>query len=172
MTQPEEVKLIIFDVDGVLTNGSITYDSDGRELKSFFAHDGFALKNAAEITGLKVGLLTARESCIVARRAKELNIQYFEQGCGDKSLGVDRLMQQAGIAPEATAFVGDELIDLPAMQKVGYPIAVANAVDEVKTIARYTTVKSGGNGAARDAIEHLLKADGRWQQVVDAYFTK
>ena len=162
------IKLIIFDVDGVLTDGSITIDSAGNESKRFYVRDGLAIR-AAMTMGLKVGVLTARASRALTLRMAELGVDLVLQGVSNKVIGLETLCQRAGVMPDEVAYVGDDLVDLPVMVRCAYPIAVADAVAEVKAEARYVTAAPGGRGAARQAIEHILKAQGKWDQVLEQY---
>ncbi len=168
MSDPSAIKLLIFDVDGVLTDGAIHVDDHGVESKRFHVRDGFAIKAAMSL-GLKVGVLTGRSTRAVTIRMLDLGVKHFIQGAGDKAVGFETLCQQTGVAPEEAAYLGDDLIDLPAMLRCGYPMAVADAVAEVRSEARYVTAVRGGRGAARDAIEHILKAQGRWDEVIERY---
>jgi len=119
--------------------------------------------------GLKVGILTSRASRAVTLRMIELGIDLVMQGARNKLVGLETLCQRAEVPPESTAFVGDDLLDLPALTRCGYPIAVADAVAEVREAASYTTSAPGGRGAAREAIEHILKKQNLWAQVVKHY---
>jgi 3-deoxy-D-manno-octulosonate 8-phosphate phosphatase (KDO 8-P phosphatase) len=168
MANPTDIKLIVFDVDGVLTDGSIVLDDRGVETKRFYVRDGFAIRAAMEM-GLRVGVLTGRASIAVTHRMVELGIDLLLQGTRDKLYGLETLCQQAHLDPQQSAYVGDDLIDLPAMLRCGYPMAVADAVAEVRDEARYVTTLPGGRGAARDAIEHVLRAQGRWDELVERY---
>ena len=162
------IKLIIFDVDGVLTDGSIVIDDAGVESKRFYARDGLAIKSALAL-GLKIGVLTARSSRALTLRMDELGVDLVLQGSSNKVFGLETLCQRAGVMPEEVAYVGDDLVDLPVMVRCAYPIAVADAVAEVKAEARYVTSAPGGRGAARQAIEHILKAQDRWDEVVERF---
>lgn len=164
----DTIKFIVFDVDGVLTDGAIIVDDHGIESKRFHVRDGFGLK-AAMLGGLKVGVLTGRSTRAVALRMIELGIDLLAQGVSDKRIGLEQLCQRAGVLPEETAYVGDDLIDLPAMMLCGYAVAVADAVAEVREQAAFVTAAAGGRGAAREAIEHVLKAQGKWDEVIDRY---
>jgi len=168
MTKPELIRMIVFDVDGVLTDGSIQIDDRGIESKRFFVRDGFAIRAAMSL-GIKIGVLTGRSSRSVTLRMAELGIDLVQQGHIDKAIGLERLCQRTQIDPGEIAYVGDDLIDLPAMLRCGYPIAVADAVAEVRNEARYITHARGGRGAARDAIEHILKSQGRWEELIERY---
>jgi len=162
------LKLLIFDVDGVLTDGSIIVNDLGQESKRFYVRDGFAMKFAMSL-GLKIGVITGRSSRSVSLRMTELGVQFYMPGSKNKLIALETLCQQAGVLPEHAAFVGDDLIDIPAMLRCGYPIAVADAVEEVRGLAKYVTRASGGRGAAREAIEHVLKAQGRWDELLERY---
>ncbi len=168
MAELAKIQLVVFDVDGTLTDGGLIYDSAGGEIKRFHVRDGFAF-TAAMSVGLKVGVITARESPIVTRRMAELNVELVMQGQRDKKIALETLCQQAGLLLEQAAYVGDDLLDLPAMLSSGYAIAVADAAAEVKYAAKYVTQLPGGHGAAREAIEHILKAQGKWDAVVDQF---
>ena len=194
-----KVKLIIFDVDGVLTDGKIWIfpapaDADRRpqagipdksaqpgdsggvgfqsasliEAKGFHAHDGTAIM-LARMAGIKTGIITKRISETVALRARDLKIDHIHQGIQDKAAVFAQILEKDGISAAEAAFVGDDVIDLPAMRKCGLAIAVKNARSEVKAEAHWTTSHSGGDGAARDAVEYILKAQGKWKQTVEAY---
>ncbi len=168
MADPTDIRMVVFDVDGVLTDGQIILNDHGVETKQFDVRDGFAM-SAAQRMGLKVAVLTGRSSRVVTLRMTELAVDSLLQGAGDKAMGLQTICEQAQLQPQQCAFVGDDLIDLPAMLRCGYPIAVADAVDEVRAQARYITTAPGGHGAAREAIEHLLRGQGRWQQLVEQY---
>ena len=166
MAEPADIRMVVFDVDGVLTDGRIILNDHGVETKTFDVRDGFAIV-AARRLGLQVAALTGRSSRVVTLRMTELGVDPFIQGSGDKAAGLQAICERAQLQPPQCAFVGDDLFDLPAMLRCGYPIAVADAVAEVRARARYVTTAPGGRGAAREAIEHLLQ--GRWQQLVERY---
>jgi 3-deoxy-D-manno-octulosonate 8-phosphate phosphatase (KDO 8-P phosphatase) len=191
----KKIKLILFDVDGVLTDGKIWIfpapagvkqtveghlsqkeDQGGFgfagetmiEAKGFNAHDGAGI-SLARLAGIKTGLITKRISETVALRARDLKIDFVRQGIQDKRTCFEEILQEAGLKASEACFVGDDVIDLPAMRHCGFAVAVANAREEVKREAHYVTRHSGGDGGARDAIEYILKAQGQWQKVVDEY---
>ncbi|MCC6581254.1 MAG: HAD-IIIA family hydrolase [Phycisphaeraceae bacterium] len=168
MPHTPSIKMIVFDVDGVLTDGGIIVSDHGVESKRFHVRDGFAIKAAMKV-GMQVGVITGRSTMAVTLRMTDLGVRHVLQGCGDKLVGLERLCQNAGVLPEETAYVGDDLIDLPALLRCGYPIAVKDAVEEVRAGVRYVTSVPGGYGAAREAIEHVLKLLGKWDQIVDQY---
>jgi|SRR5579871_1861807 len=151
--------LLAMDVDGVLTDGSLAYDSEGREWKQFHVTDGLGLVLLAQI-GVSVAWITGRSSSIVERRAQELRIPYLMQGVRDKSKALDTVRQQMGIAWEEIAYIGDDWNDLPVFQAAGVKIAVSNAVTEVKALADMVTLREGGKGAVREVCDALLDARG------------
>jgi len=180
-----KIRLLLFDVDGVLTDGKLFFvpqdshqppsgDSAERtaqgqvEVKGFHAHDGVA-HSLARIAGLKTGLITRRSSETVALRARDLKLEYVRQGIQDKRTALEEIVKEEGIRLDEAAFVGDDVIDLPAMRAAGFAIAVKNARAEVKQEAHYVTARAGGEGALRDAVEFILKAQGKWKKVVEDY---
>lgn len=168
MEKPADLKLIVLDVDGVLTDGRILVDDLGVESKAFYVRDGFAIRAAMSV-GLKVGVLTGRASRVVALRMAELGVELVIQGAREKLVGFETLCQRAGVLPEQAAYVGDDLVDLPPLLGCGYAIAVADAVAEVRAEANYVTRAPGGRGAVREAIEHVLAAQERWDEIVERY---
>jgi len=168
MTEPVDIRFVVFDVDGVLTDGRILLDARGTETKRFHVRDGLAIR-AAMSMGIKIGVLTARSSPAVALRMNELNVKLLIQGAKDKKIGFQTLCQQAEVEMNQTAYMGDDLLDLPALLRCGYPMAPADAVAEVLKVARYITAASGGQAAAREAIEHILKAQGHWDKCVEQF---
>ncbi|MEE9404994.1 MAG: HAD-IIIA family hydrolase, partial [Algisphaera sp.] len=152
---PVAVKLLIFDVDGVLTDGAITYHAGGGESKNFNTKDGLGLRAAMQ-SGVQVAIVTARSSEMVARRMEQLGIEHVVQGCKDKAAEVVRLAKVLGVTLADTGYLGDDLVDLPAMARVGYPMAVADAASELCAMAAFVTTLPGGRGAAREAVEHVL----------------
>lgn len=167
-TSPSQLDLLFFDVDGVLTDGAITYHEDGSESKNFHIQDGLGLRAAMQ-SGLKVVVITARQSDLVKRRMTQLGVDRLVQGCKDKASEVAKIAGEFGIELADCGYLGDDLVDLAAMDAVGYPMAVADAAEELKQVAAYVTVKPGGRGAAREAVEHVLKAQGKWAAVVEWY---
>lgn len=162
------IRCVVFDVDGVLTDGRLFYAGREEPLRAFHVHDGLAIAWFQRFGGV-TAILTGKSGAAIESRAAELGIQHVIQGSRDKAADLGRLLQQLNVAPQQTAVVGDDLNDLPAMRVCGYPIAVANAAEEVKAAARYVTKRVGGHGAVREAIEHLLRAAGRWDQVLAHY---
>ncbi|WP_094603899.1 3-deoxy-D-manno-octulosonate 8-phosphate phosphatase KdsC [Sporomusa silvacetica DSM 10669] len=165
------IKLIIFDVDGVLTEGHIIFGQDGEALKAFHCQDGMGI-SLAHKAGLKTAIITGRESQIVHRRATELKIGDIHQGAADKVIDLHSLMKKHSLTLEQIAYVGDDINDLPVMVQVGLPCAVANAVPEVKAVAKYIAIRQGGNGAVRDIIEYILKSQNAWDKIISEYMQK
>ena len=176
-----KIKLLLFDVDGVLTDGKLYFLPDhgqqnssdltaqgSVEFKGFHAHDGVAI-SLARIGGLRTGLITRRFSETVAVRARDLKLEFASQGIRDKGAAFEKIVRQAGLQPDEAAFVGDDIIDLPAMRAGGLAIAVNDARAEVKEEAHYITPHRGGEGALRDAVEFILKAQGKWKEAVENY---
>lgn len=163
-----EIRCLCLDVDGVLTDGRLQVGDDGRGMRVFHVHDGFALHWFQRLGGVVV-LCTGKRSAAIAARARELGIEHLIQGSQDKLADVQALLGRLDIELRQVAMIGDDLPDLPIMQRCGFPIAVANAVDEVKAVARLVTRQSGGHGAVREAVEHLLRSSGRWSEVLRQY---
>jgi YrbI family 3-deoxy-D-manno-octulosonate 8-phosphate phosphatase len=162
------IELILSDVDGVLTDGSIWYDNQGVELKGFHIRDGLGIK-LWQRAGFKFGVLTARTSHIVKLRAGELGIDIVRQGFEDKLPVAQDILRERGLAPEQVCYIGDELTDLPVIRFVGLGVAVGDAAEEVRAAAAHTTALSGGHGAVRELVETILKAKGRWDDVIQRY---
>jgi 3-deoxy-D-manno-octulosonate 8-phosphate phosphatase (KDO 8-P phosphatase) len=193
----KKIKLLLFDVDGVLTDGKVyifpapagfhgsAVDPAAKqtaggfgvvsqsliESKGFHAHDGTAI-SFARIAGITTGLITKRISETVALRARDLKIKHVHQGAQDKGTVFQEILRQERLDANQAAFVGDAVMDLPVMRNCGLAIAVANARAEVKAEAHYVTPHAGGEGALRDAIEYILKAQGRWKQVLNDYISE
>jgi 3-deoxy-D-manno-octulosonate 8-phosphate phosphatase (KDO 8-P phosphatase) len=163
------VRLLVLDVDGVLTDGTVLLDAEGRESKAFSVRDGagIALLRRA---GVEVALLSGREAACVAHRARELGIRECEQGVREKVAAFERLAARLGVAPEECAFVGDDMIDLPLMRRVGVAAAPADAAEEARRAARLVTAAPGGRGAVREVAEAILRAKGVWEKVVAEAF--
>jgi 3-deoxy-D-manno-octulosonate 8-phosphate phosphatase (KDO 8-P phosphatase) len=164
--------VLLYDVDGVLTNGDITIipdrDGDAVEVKSFSAHDGLGI-SLARLAGLKIGFITKRNSQVVAIRARDLKIDYVFQGQSHKMDAVRQILAAEGCTLKEVAYVGDDIIDLPVMRSVGLAIATANARPQIKAMAHFITPLAGGAGAGRDAIDFLLEARGVLAQTIEQY---
>jgi 3-deoxy-D-manno-octulosonate 8-phosphate phosphatase (KDO 8-P phosphatase) len=157
LEKAKKVKMILLDVDGVLTDGSIIYSSNCGEIKVFNAQDGYGIVRAIEL-GLKVGIITGRESEIIKRRANELGISDLIQNAIDKVKPFEELSKKYGFDKEEFCYVGDDILDIPLLKIVGFSAAPSNARSEVKRIADYVASSSGGNGAVREIIDFILKA--------------
>ena len=195
LDRAKKIKVILFDVDGVLTDGSIWFfpapaatprSSDSHvakhadapgfgiisqnliEAKGFNAHDGTGI-SLARLGGLKTGMVTKRISETVALRARDLKIDFLFQGAQNKSEILDKILAESGFTEEQIAYVGDDVIDLPIMTRCGLAIAVANARPQVKAISHFETPSRGGHGAGRDAVEYILEAQGTLERVIEAY---
>ncbi len=158
-TGANRVRLLVLDVDGVMTDGSIVYDEQGRELKFFSVRDGFGIRLWKE-AGFGVAVITARGGAHVRRRCEELGIEHVIEGSKNKGEAIDALSERTGVPPGEMACLGDDWPDLAMFGRVGYPMAVADAEELVRERARYITERSGGRGAVREAVEHLLIARG------------
>ncbi|MDD2663482.1 MAG: HAD-IIIA family hydrolase [Dechloromonas sp.] len=155
-----QTRLIAFDIDGVMTDGGLTYTDDGHELKTFNVQDGLGIK-LLQKAGIEVAIITGRKSGVVAARARDLGIEHVHQGVADKRATLAALLERLGVQWPECAFMGDDLIDLPAMTRCGLAIAPANARPVVKEIAHTVTEAGGGRGAVREAAELILEAQGR-----------
>ncbi len=165
-----QVKLLLMDVDGTMTDGSVTLlsQSDGTalEIKSFDAHDGQGL-TLAHTAGLRTGCITGRESAALLRRSQEMKMEFIYMKQALKMPAYEEILRRAGVSDVAVAYVGDDLPDIPLLRRVGLAIAVGDAVPEVKQAAHYTTQALAGHGAIRDAVELILKSKGIWAEMID-----
>lgn len=164
----KRIALVIFDVDGVLTDGGIYHTEDGNEFKRFDAADGAGIKYLRRC-GVGVAFLTGRQSRIVARRAAELGVELVEQNAKQKLPALERILAAAATAPANAAYVGDDLIDIPPMLACAWSAAPASAQQEVRRIASYVTRAPAGHGAAREVCELILRAQGKWVKFVADY---
>ncbi len=164
--QSPRIRLFVMDVDGTLTDGTITYTADGLELKSFHARDGAGIK-FLPLANITPAIVSGRASAATQRRAAELGIETVVEGVADKLPVVDRLRRERNLTWEEVAFIGDDLTDIPPMRSAGFSAAPADAAPEVRSIATYVCSLGGGRGAVREAIENLLRAQGAWDQVLD-----
>ena len=163
------IKLLLLDVDGVLTDGRIIYDNQGNELKAFDVKDGHGLK-LLQRAGIKVGIITGRSSAVVAHRAKELGIEILYQGALNKLGPYQEILAEQGLSDEQVAYVGDDVVDLPILRRVGFSATVADAVPEVPPRVDYVTTRPGGRGAVREICDLILRANGSWQELTERYF--
>jgi 3-deoxy-D-manno-octulosonate 8-phosphate phosphatase (KDO 8-P phosphatase) len=163
-----DIKLLVLDVDGVLTDTAIIINADGSESKMFSSLDGHGIR-MWQRAGLNVAFLSGRESEATTRRAQQLGIEHCIQDCHNKLPALRELAEKLKLKAEELAFIGDDLTDLPPIRYAGFGVAVANAVDEVKQQADYVTTRSGGRGAVREVIEYILKNTGKWQHLMERY---
>ena len=165
----KRVKLLIVDIDGVMTDGRIIYSIYGDELKFFDVQDGFgiALLNRS---GIKCAIITAKKSRIVKMRARDLKMAGAYQGYQDKVEPFNKLLRRFRLSPEEVCFMGDDLIDIPVLKRVGFSVAVSNAAEEVKAGVQYITSRTGGRGAVREVCDLILKSQGKWDTATSRYF--
>ena len=164
------VRLIVLDVDGVLTDGAIRLGADGEEGRTFYVRDGLGIRMGQE-AGLQFAILSGRESAAVTRRATELGIEEINQRVLDKGPAFRELVDRLNVEAEATCFVGDDLIDLPAMRLAGLAVAPADADPETRSRAHYVTGSRGGHGAVREVIDLVLHASGKWHEVMGRFLS-
>jgi 3-deoxy-D-manno-octulosonate 8-phosphate phosphatase (KDO 8-P phosphatase) len=168
----KQIKVLIFDVDGVLTDGQIfvipNAEGHGVEAKGFAAHDGLGI-SLGRLGGLRIGIITKRQSQTVAIRANDLKLEFIYQGQSHKMNAIKDILQKTGHTIDQLAYVGDDIIDLPVMRQCGLAIATANARQQVKSAAHYITPNPGGFGGARDAIDFILTAQGTLDKVIEQY---
>ena len=160
------IRLIVMDVDGVLTDGRIFYSAEGVESEAFFVRDGLGLRMAQQ-AGLLTAILTGRTSGAVLHRAKELGISEIHQGVLNKLEAYEILLQRYGLTDEVAAYVGDDLNDLPLLGRAGLSAAPADAAPEVRAKVAYVTTQAGGRGAVREVIDLILKAQSRWEELIE-----
>ena len=163
-----KIELVVLDVDGVLTDGRLFYGDEGELFKAFFTVDGLGIKLAQRV-GIHFAIITGRKSKIVAERARELGIESVHQGIHDKAAALDEVLARFDLQPEAACFIGDDIIDWPAMRRVGMTAAPADAVPDIRERVDYVAERKGGRGAVREVIDLLLKASGRWQQATELF---
>ncbi len=165
-----KIKVVLMDVDGTLTDGSVTLlsqpDGSALEIKTFDAHDGQGL-SLGRTAGLRMGVITGRESAALRRRMKELNVEFVYEKQPHKIAAYEEILKKAGVSEDEVAFLGDDLPDLTVMRRVGLAAAVGNATLEVKKAAHFVTARTGGKGAARELIELILKSKGIWDEMIE-----
>ncbi len=164
-TRARRVRLLLFDVDGVLTNGKILLHADGSESKQFDIRDGTAIV-LAERAGLRTGLLSARHSAATTERAAQLRIPVVRQGAADKLEAFGEILRSESLSEADVAYMGDDLLDLPVLARAGLSAAPADAVDEVRQRVAWVSGRRGGDGAVRELVELVLRAQGRWDALV------
>ena len=156
------------DCDGVLTDGRLWLTSDGDEQKAFHARDGQGI-SLLHRAGLRTGIITGRTSSAVDRRAQDLKMSYVRQYAKDKIKALDEILADAGVARDECAYIGDDVADIPVMRRVGFAVAVSDAVEETKQAAQYITALKGGQGAVREVCDLVLKAQGRWDELMERF---
>jgi 3-deoxy-D-manno-octulosonate 8-phosphate phosphatase (KDO 8-P phosphatase) len=170
LERARKIKLFLMDVDGTLTDGGvmlISLPNDGgvAEMKGFNSQDGMGLK-LAHTMGIRTGFITGRKSPAVSQRAKELNVEFVYLGQATKMAAFDECLQKAGVQEEEVAYMGDDLPDMPLSKRAGLAVAVANAAPELKAVSHFVTRSRGGDGTAREVVELILKAQGRWEEAI------
>ncbi len=164
------IKVMLMDVDGTITDGSVALlsqpDGSALEIKTFDAHDGQGI-SLGRTAGLRMGVITGRESPALRRRMNELNVEFVYEKQAHKIAAYEEIVKKTGVREEEVAFLGDDLPDLSVMRRVGLAVAVGNAAPEVKHLAHYTTVRNGGKGAARELVELILRSKGIWDEMID-----
>ncbi len=167
-TRAAAVRLLVLDVDGVLTDGRLYFGADGEAMKVFDVRDGHGIKLLRE-AGIEVAILSARRSPIVERRARELGIARVMQGAADKAAGLADLMQASNVRPEQCGYIGDDWPDLVALATAGFAATVADAAPEVRRLAHWISAAPGGRGAVRELAEFILRAQGRFDQLLSVH---
>jgi 3-deoxy-D-manno-octulosonate 8-phosphate phosphatase (KDO 8-P phosphatase) len=168
LSRARRVRLVVFDVDGVLTDGRLWYGPGGEELKAFHAFDGLGVK-LLRLAGLKTALLSGRDSPAVAERAKELGIEHVLQGVEDKRKAFDALLRRLRVKRAATSYMGDDVVDLPVLMRCGFACAPHEAPEEVRRSAHYIASADAGHGAAREVCEFILEAQGKLGKVLQRF---
>lgn len=164
----KKIKIFITDVDGVLTDGKIIYSNNGEEIKAFHVQDGLGFKLLKNI-GIKTAIITSRKSNIVEKRGKELKIDYIFQNIKNKKEAVNIILQNEDIKYENILYIGDDLVDLPVLKKVGFPVTVPSAPEILKENCIYITKKEGGNGAVREVIDLILKLREEYEEAIKEF---
>jgi 3-deoxy-D-manno-octulosonate 8-phosphate phosphatase (KDO 8-P phosphatase) len=168
LEKARDIQLLLLDVDGVLTDGNLLYSGNGEESKAFNTQDGFGLRLLRE-AGVEVGVITARKSEVVARRANELKMGHIYQGVGNKNEAFKEVMRVTGLKPYQIAYMGDDWLDLVLLQQVGLALVPANGAREVKEIAHFITARSGGAGAVRDACDLIIEGKNLLMELLQKY---
>lgn len=164
----QNIKMLILDVDGVMTDGRVIMDDNGREIKNFDVRDGHGIK-LIQRYGIKVVLLTGRKSAVVLHRAHDLEIKEVHQKVFNKKEVLLKILKKNKLTAAGAAFIGDDIVDIPVLKAVGFSAAVANALDVVKKSVDYVTQKKGGRGAVREVCDMLLQAQGKWPEIAAKY---
>jgi 3-deoxy-D-manno-octulosonate 8-phosphate phosphatase (KDO 8-P phosphatase) len=170
ITRAARIKLMIFDVDGILTDGSLHFGADGEMIKTFNVLDGHGIKMLQQ-SGVAVAIISARQSPIVLKRATDLGIRHVQQGIHDKRSAFDQLLKETSLSADVCGFVGDDVIDLPILMRVGFAASVPNGHADVRSRVHYVTQASGGRGAAREICDLILRAQGNYEAALAPYLT-
>ena len=170
ITRAARLKLMIFDVDGILTDGSLHFGPDGEVIKTFNVLDGHGIK-MLQYSGVATAIVSARQSPIVLRRAADLGIRHVQQGVHDKRTAFEQLLMETGLDAAVCGFIGDDVIDLPILSRVGFSASVPNGHPEVRARVHYVTQASGGRGAAREICDLILRAQGNYETALAPYLT-
>lgn len=165
-----KVRLMIFDIDGVMTDGSLLYMADGEAIKTFHVHDGLGIKMLQQ-SGVPTAIITARQSEIITKRAKDLGITHVMQGVHDKRVGFETLLEKLGLTADQCGFLGDDWIDLPVLTRVGFAASVPNGRAEVQARVHHITEARGGHGAVRELCELIMRAQGKYEAALAPYLT-
>lgn len=168
LPKAKDIKLLLLDVDGVLTDGNLIYSHEGKESKSFNTQDGFGLRMIQD-AGIDVGIITARSSEALERRAQDLKISHIYQGAANKLEAYKEIIKATGMKPYQIAYMGDDWLDIVLLKRVGLAVAPANAVTEVKEMVHYTTSQSGGHGAVRELCDLILEGMGKHKEILQEY---
>ncbi len=163
-----KIKLLILDVDGVLTDGGIILDNEGNELKSFHVRDGHGIKLLIR-KGVDVAIITGRHSRVVERRAHELGVKEIHQKCFNKVIAYEEIKGKFALQDEEIAYIGDDVVDIPLLRRVGLPVTVADASEDVRAFSMIVTKNRGGRGAVREITDLILKAKGFWEGIINDY---
>lgn len=171
LAKARQIKLLLLDVDGVLTDGTLIFSHDGHESKAFNTQDGFGIRLLQE-AGIDIGLITARKSTAVAKRAENLKLRYVYQGESNKLIAYKDILRDSGLKPVQIAYMGDDWLDLILLKRVGFAIAPANSVEEVKEMAHFTTTKNGGDGAVRQVCDLILQSKDLHRKLLQLYMNR
>jgi 3-deoxy-D-manno-octulosonate 8-phosphate phosphatase (KDO 8-P phosphatase) len=171
LSKAKDIKLLLLDVDGVLTDGSLIYSHEGKESKAFNTQDGFGLRMLQD-AGVEVGIITARSSEALERRGQDLKISHLYQGAGNKLVAYKEIVKATGLKPFQIAYMGDDWLDMVLLKRVGLAVAPANAVQEVKEMVHYTTEQSGGHGAVRELCDLILEGMGKHKEILQEYMNR
>jgi len=169
--QAKKIKLALFDVDGILTSGNLTYGPEGIEIKDFHVHDGQGIKFLKK-TGVEIGIITACKTLIIQKRINDLNIEHLYQGTSDKLPAYEDIKAKLNLNDEEIAYMGDDLPDLPILKRVGFATTAKNANPIVKEHVHYITESYGGNGAAREVCDIIMQAQGTYKTIIDSYLKR